>query len=247
MTGPEPILASVPGPYRVAFSTRQGGVSFGAFSSLNLGLATEDEEPAVLENRKRLLHALRADVTRASMCRQIHGATVTKASPTGIGERHDHPERDGLWTDRSGEPVVVLSADCVPVALCRTTREPAIAAVHAGWRGLLSGVVEAAVEALGSTALMASIGPAIGRCCYDVSDELAGRFSARFGRDVVSGTRLDLALSARRQLEQAGVASIDDVGLCTACNPGLFFSHRRDAGVTGRQGLVALIEGEPAT
>jgi len=247
VTKPGTILVDVPSPFRIAFSTRIGGVSTGAFASLNLGLATDDKDVAVLDNRERLLAALDADVTRAAMCRQVHGATVSRASATGIHEPYEHPERDGLWTDRSMEPVVVLSADCVPVALCRPGTRPAIAAVHAGWRGLLAGVLEATVDALESTALVASIGSAIGRCCYDVSRDLAGQFSARFGRDVTRKSQLDLALSARRALEQAGVRTIQNVDLCTACNPKLFFSHRRDAGVTGRQGLVAFIEEATAT
>ncbi len=232
----------MPAPFRVAFSTRLGGVSEGSFASLNLGLATDDSETAVLENRTRLLAALEADVSRASMCRQVHGATVSRGVPTGIDKPYEHPERDGVWTDGRMQPLVVLSADCVPVALCRPGTMPAVAAVHAGWRGLLGGVVDAAARALESTTLIASIGPAIGRCCYEVSSDLAGEFRARFGRDVASGNQVDLVLSARRALEGAGVTVVETVDLCTACDSRLFFSHRRDAGTTGRQGLVAFIE-----
>ena len=218
-------------------------MSEGHYSSLNLGLSTEDEESAVLENRMRLLRSIGGDPTRASMCRQVHGSTITRADAAGIHEPRGHPESDGLWTDRVGEAVVVLSADCLPIALCRLGEHPAVAAVHAGWRGIVGGVIEAAVDTLGSGDIVGVIGPGIGRCCYETGTDIALQFSERFGQDVVtSGNRLDLALCARRALEHAAVQIVDTVERCTSCEDRMFFSHRRDNGVTGRQGLVALIE-----
>ena len=177
------------------------------------------------------------------MCRQVHGARVTQADAAGIDTPREHPERDGVWTDRALDPVVVLSADCMPISLCRTTgARPAVAAVHAGWRGVLAGVIEAGVTALDSSQLYASIGPAIGPCCYEVGADLAEQFSARFGSDVVRAGHLDLPLAARRVLEGLGVREIETIDACTACDEERFFSHRRDNGRTGRQGLVAFIE-----
>ena len=186
------------------------------------------------------------DAKRASMCRQVHGTTVTRAERLGIEAPRSHPERDGVWTDRAEEAVMVLSADCLPIALCRAGPKPAIAAVHAGWRGLLAGVVQSAAEALGSTELHASIGPGIGVCCYEVGAEVAEPFRDRFGTDVTRGRHLDLKVAARRALEELGVAEVHTVDACTSCDQTLFFSHRRDRGRTGRQGLVAFIEKSPA-
>ena len=242
MTTPATIAARTPAPFRVEFATRIGGVSEGAFASLNLGLLTDDEPRAVFQNRERLLAGLGVDAARGSMCRQVHGNVVTQAEPTGIDSAREHPVRDGVWTEGANEPVVVLSADCVPIALCRPGRRPAVAAVHAGWKGLLAGVIEAGVAALASAELHASIGPAIGPCCYEVGMDVAERFGARFGRDVVRDRQLDLPLAARRALEALGVREIETIDACTACDEQRFFSHRRDNGRTGRQGLVAFIE-----
>jgi YfiH family protein len=225
-----------PGPYAVAFSTRVGGVSEGPFASLNLGRLTADEEERVDENRRRLLREVDGEPERLTMNRQVHSATVRRARP---GERG--VPGDGLWTDAPALPLLALAADCMPIALARERGErPGIAVLHAGWRGLLTGVVEAGAAALGGRQA-AAIGPAIGPCCYEVGEEVAEPFRARFGHDVVHGRRLDLWTAAERALRDAGVEHVERVDLCTACHPELFFSHRRDAGLTGRQGVVALV------
>ena len=236
------IVADVPGPYRVAFSTRTGGASEDAYASLNLGLRTDDRPEAVFENRRRLFRGLGVDPSRASMRRQVHGNVVARAHAAGVEAARDHPEGDGVWTDRPMEPVLVLSADCVPIALCRQGSSPAVAAVHAGWRGLIGGVLDSAIASLGTAALHASIGPSIGPCCYEVGSEVAEPFRARFGHGVTSGRQLDLRAAARRALEALGVRQITTIDECTACEEDRFFSHRRDQGQTGRQGLVAFIE-----
>jgi YfiH family protein len=226
----------VDGPYAVAFSTRAGGVSEGPFASLNLGRATADEPGRVDENRRRLLAEVGGDVERLALNWQTHSATVRRAA---AGDRGNHA--DGLWTDEPALPVMALTADCLPIALARTDGEgPAVAVLHAGWRGLLAGVVGAGVDALGG-APAAAIGPGIGPCCYEVGDEVAQPFAARFGADVLRGRRLDLWTAAERALRDAGVTRIERVDLCSVCNPELFFSHRRDEGLTGRQGVVALV------
>ena len=223
-----------PGPYEVAFSTRLGGVSGGSFASLNLGLKTADERENVLENRRRLYAEVGAGQGRVWMTRQRHSALVHRAGSAEL------PEGDGVWTDEPGESVLQLAADCVPIALARVdAARPGVAVLHAGWRGLLAGVVESGVRALGPGELAAAVGPSIGPCCYEVGDEVAGAF----GPDVMRGRNLDLWAASERALRAAGVERIERVALCTSCRADLFFSHRRDRGVTGRQGVIARVAG----
>ena len=224
-----------PGPYEVAFSTRRGGVSAGAYGSLNLGLLTGDEPENAQENRRRLCAAVGADPERLAMNRQVHAATVNRAAP---GERGR--EGDGLWTDEPGVPMLKLTADCLPVALARHNGGPALALLHAGRLGLLEGIVEAGVAALGGRNLAAAVGPGIGPCCYEVGDDIADVYRARFGPAAVRGRNLDLWTVAERVLRDAGVAAVERVDVCTACNAE-FFSHRRDQGITGRQGVIGYV------
>jgi len=230
-----------PGPYRVAFSTRVGGVSEGPFASLNLGLLTADDPKGVLENRRRLCAAAGADGETAAMARQVHGPTVLEAAPRGILAPAAHPECDGLWTERPGQGLAVLTADCLPIVLCRTEGPPGLAVLHAGWKGILAGIVESGARALGGGPLAAAVGPGIGACCYEVGEEVAGPYRERFGAGVVRGRRLDLRAAAELALREAGCDSVEHVGGCTACEPGLYFSHRRDRGLTGRQGVIAYV------
>ncbi len=227
----------VPGPYAVAFTTREGGVSEGPFASLNLGLMTDDRAEDVAENRRRAVTAIAGDPDALALNRQVHGARVVRAR---AGSRGDE-EADALWTDEPGLPLAALTADCVPIAHARVTGDrPALAVVHAGWRGLLAGVVPAAGASLGGIAA-AAVGPAIGRCCYEVGDEVARPLRAAFGLDVVRDGHADLPLAAERALRAAGIVRVDRLGTCTACDESSFFSHRRDAGVTGRQGVLGLL------
>ena len=233
---------SAPGPYRVAFSTRLGGVSEGPFSSLNLGIKTDDEPERVVENRRRLCAQVGADPKRATMAWQVHGGDVTEARPRGVVDPPVEYDRcDGLWSDEPGQAMMLVTADCVPVALCRTTGSPRLAVLHVGWRGLLDGIVGAGVRALGGGPVAAALGPAIGPCCYEVGEEVAAPFRERFGDDVVRGRNLDLPGAAERALRAAGCESVETSGLCTSCEEGLFFSHRRDRGRTGRQGIIAYV------
>ena len=231
-----------PGPYRVAFSTRLGGVSEGSFESLNLGILTSDEPDCVVENRRRLCAAVEADPETATMAWQVHGGDVTEAKPRGILERTVFERCDGLWSERPGQAMVLLTADCLPVALARANGRPGLAVLHVGWKGLLAGIAGAGVEALGGGPLAAAIGPGIGPCCYEVGEEVAAPYRERFGGDVLRGPNLDLGEATERALRDAGLESVERIGHCTACEPELFFSHRRDRGITGRQGVVALID-----
>jgi hypothetical protein len=238
MCGLDLIRWDAPGPYQVAFTTRVGGVSEGVWASLNLGRRNGDDPEHVDENRRRLCADVGAHADALALNFQVHSARVHRARAGSRGER----QGDGLWTDEPGLPIVALVADCVPIALARANgATPALAVLHAGRIGLLAGIVESGVAALGAARLVAAIGPAIGPCCYQVGDEVAEPFRAHFGADVVRGRRLDLWTSAERALREAGVATVERVDLCTACAPERFFSHRRDGEPRGAQGVVAVV------
>ncbi len=229
-------------PYRVVFSSRLGGVSEGPYESLNLGILTEDEPERVVENRRLLCESVGIDPETATMAWQAHGARVLRADGRGIVRPGTPLERcDGLWTDERDRGLMLLTADCLPVALARANGRPGLAVLHVGWRGLLEGIVEAGVEALGGGPLRAAVGPGIGPCCFEVGEEVADPFRARFGPDVVVGRNLDLVEATERALRAAGCESVERVDLCTSCEAELLFSHRRDRGVTGRQGIVAAL------
>ena len=231
----EHLAIDLPGG-RALFTTRRGGVSRGPYASLNLGAATGDKPADVAANRERLAELVGLPRARFAQGRQVHEATVRRRrEPPDPAERPPAPA-DGQATDRMGVASIVLVADCVPVALAGPG---AVAMLHCGWRGLAAGIVAEGVAALrelgAGAAVTAAIGPGAGRCCYEVGEEVHAAFGD-LGPEVRDGRRLDLKLVARRRLEAAGVPAIHDVELCTMCSdPGLFFSHRRDGGVTGRQ------------
>jgi polyphenol oxidase len=233
-----------PGPYDVSFSTRIGGVSEGPFESLNLGILTGDEPDAVIENRRRLCEKAGADPERATMLWQQHGSGVVEApDDRGVmSAGFAHPPGDALWTEEPGLAMMLITADCLPVAVARANGEPpGLAVLHVGWRGLLDGIAAAATERLGTGRLQAVIGPGIGPCCYEVGEEVAGPFRERFGDEVLVGRNLDLYGATEKALLAAGCARVERVEMCTSCHPDLFFSHRRDGARTGRQGIVARI------
>jgi hypothetical protein len=220
----------------VAFSTRRGGVSGGPFESLNLGKLTLDDAENVEENRRRLCDAIGVEPGRLTFNRQQHSAVVHRAAAGRRGT-----DGDGVWSDEPGVPMLAFTADCVPLAVVGAAPR-ALALLHVGWRGLLEGIVGEGVRALGS-AERAAVGPAIGPCCYEVGDEVTAPFRERFGDDVLVGRNLDLWAATERALRDAGVDEVNRFDLCTSCNAELFFSHRRDNGVTGRQGVIGVVVG----
>ena len=235
--GPPAIELELPGG-RVVFSTRLGGVSDGPYASLNLGILTDDDPGRVAENRRLLAAGAGLDPARVAMGWQVHGADIRRweSVPDGGGYARPGAELDrvdGHVTDLPGVGLLVLAADCLPVALVAPGRA---AMLHCGWRGLAAGILERAV-ALFDVPPAAAIGPGIGRCCYEVGPEVLDAFADLDG--VAEGRMLDLKAVAARLLARAGVERIDEVGLCTSCERELFFSHRRDDGVTGRQGGLA--------
>jgi YfiH family protein len=232
-----------PGPYAVAFSTRVGGVSQGPYESLNLGIMTGDDPARVVENRRRLADRVAIDPDRTRMAWQRHGGEVRKAGPEGIltpGTQHE--ACDGFWSDEPGQGMMLVTADCLPVAIARSDGDrPALGVLHVGWKGLLAGIVASGVKALGEGRLAAAIGPGIGPCCYEVGPDVAEPYEARFGSEVLSDGKLDLWRSTELALSEAGVGHVERTDLCSFCHPELFFSHRRDRGTTGRQGVIAAV------
>ena len=224
------------GPYRIAFSTRRGGVSEGPYESLNLGRRTGDDVERVDENRRIVCSALGADAHDLALNFQMHSTIVNRAEAGVRGAA----EGDALWTDEPGVPIAALAADCVPVALVRCEGEPAVAVAHEGWRGVLAGVLENAVETLGGR-LEAAIGPSAGPCCYEVGEEVARPYRERFGDAIMVGRNLDLWSAAEATLQAAGVDVVHRVDLCTICNPERLFSHRRTGKPRGVQGVVAVV------
>ena len=238
------VAADLPGGH-VLFSTRRGGVSGGPYASLNLGRRTGDDPAAVDRNRDRLAEQVGVPWSAIAFGRQVHGAEVEHVTGPPAdevpGPRADREVRevDGQVTAAHGVAALVFTADCLPIAL---VADGAVASLHGGWRGLADGIVAAGVRALRDAGargpIAAALGPSARGCCYEVGEEVHVRFA---GHDARVGARnLALDVVAADQLRAAGVEAVHDTGLCTMCAVGeLFFSHRRDHGVTGRQAGVA--------
>jgi purine-nucleoside/S-methyl-5'-thioadenosine phosphorylase / adenosine deaminase len=229
----EHVAIELPGA-QALFTTRRGGTSRGAYASLNLGRWTDDDPDAVEQNRKLLETKLGVLFAYG---RQVHGATVARVRERPV-DGFPAVRADGQATNLPGVGVLVLTADCLPLAI---TARGAAAMLHAGWRGLEAGVIAEGVRALrelgGEGPIAAAIGPGAGICCYEVGEEIHARFAA-YGRGVRRGRNLDLKALARIQLERAGVEQIHDTGICTICTK-RFYSHRREHGLTGRQAGIA--------
>jgi YfiH family protein len=226
-------------------STRFGGVSVDPWRSLNLSYVSGDDPDSVRANRSRLASAIGADPSTWTGGRQVHAtgvAHITRAAAGAGWESPDTtlPDTDALWTDEPGVLIAVLVADCVPVVLADPRRRR-VAVVHAGWRGMVAGVIEKAVTAFeDASSIVAAAGPSIGPCCYEVGADVAGPAAERFGARVMRGRNLDLWACAAAAMRDAGIRDAAVAGLCTRCESHRFFSHR--AGDTGRQGVVACIE-----
>lgn len=209
-SGIEWLQAALPGG-GAAFSTRSAG--------------------SLKESHAAFAGALGLDPARVAIARQVHGDSLLfHDGPPGLPV-----EADGHVLTAPTTAALVFTADCLPVALAGPR---GVAMLHCGWRGLAAGIVARGCEAVGAT--QAAIGPGIGRCCYEVGDEVLGAF-AGLGDGIADGRMLDLSEAARRLLAGAGVEEVESAGLCTHCDPERFFSHRRDGG-PGRQGGIAWTE-----
>jgi YfiH family protein len=207
----------------IFFFTRLGGASEPPYDSLNVSKKVGDDPRAVDENLSVIRRAM--GLRPAAWVRQVAGDSVVRVSEPGFAG-----EADALVTVKTDLCLSVAVADCVPVAL---VGERGVGMVHSGWRGTLSGVSGKAAHSLGGERVQAYLGPSIRRCCYEVSAELASAFAARFGEEVVSGRHLSLQDAIRVDLERAGVG-VNDLGLCSGCRPDLFYSHRKQGPLTGR-------------
>ena len=225
------VLADNP-PVRIAFTDRQGGTSKPPYDSLNLAARVGDDPDDVAANRALAGEAAGFDPERLVLARQVHGSDALEAQP---GESGVMGEGDVLIARRAGVVIGMLTADCAPVILAG---EHGIAVVHAGWRGLVAGAIEAGVEGLGSVDA-AWVGPCIHACCYEVGDDVTQAFEA-VGLPVAGTDRVDPAQAAAFALGRAGISNINVAPECTHCDD-RFFSYRRD-GTTGRQGAFAWLE-----
>jgi polyphenol oxidase len=242
-------------PVEAFVTARGGGVSTGAYESLNVSLSVGDEPEAVLENRRRVAQALRAEPADFVFCRQVHGAgvRVVTAADRGTGAfavDESVPEADVLVTADASVVLAILAADCVPVVLYDPVAQ-VLACVHAGWRGTVARAAAAAVAAMAGLGaspanVIAGIGPAIGADRYQVGAEVAVAAEGAFGADAGAVIRadgtgrwlFDLAAANRVVLREAGVADRNVHGTPYGTGGGMFFSDR-EARPCGRLALVA--------
>ncbi len=244
-------FSTLPGNGRLSHAvfSRRGGVSEGAFASLNLSMSVPDERDRVYANRRQVYGLFGRDTDTVVHAHLVHGRTVARVTSADNGAWVEHV--DALITDEPGCVLTMNFADCAPVVVYDPVRG-AVGLGHAGWRGTVSGVAGAVVAALSAefgsdpADLVATVGPCIGPCCYEVGDEVTTAVRASFedpeGLLPPVGERhhFDLPEANRRQLATAGVAPdrIELSELCTACRTDLFFSHRAEKGRTGRFGVV---------
>ena len=246
----EPDWPAPPGVLALC-TTRRGGRSLPPYDSFNLAHHVGDEHANVESNRAVLASRL-PDGTTVQWLNQVHGVQVIKAS--GIVKPR-YPEADAAWSDESGLACAVMTADCLPVLFCSLDGKR-VAAAHAGWRGLLAGVLEATVAALDTEPdrLMAWLGPAIGPGAFEVGPEVREGFlevADPSERDTIAACFSpsadrpghhfsDIYALARRRLQSVGVSRIFGGGCCTFSERERFFSYRRD-GQTGRMASLVMI------
>jgi len=239
----EPDWPAPPG-VKALSTLRQGGVSEGRYASLNLGDHVGDDAVRVAENRQRLIRAALLPAN-PQWLQQVHGVAVADLDQPDLAQ-----PADAAITRQLGRVCAILTADCLPIMLAAVSGE-AVAAAHAGWRGLAGGVLESTMKALRlpGEQVQAWLGPAIGVEHFEVGAEVREVFlvgneaaEAAFQPNARGRFMADLALLARLRLERLGVTRIYGGTLCTYADPQRFFSHRRD-GTTGRQ--ASLIWREP--
>jgi polyphenol oxidase len=222
---------------RHGFFTRAGGVSPGLYASLNGGIGSQDEAANVAENRARMAAALGVQADRFLTAYQIHSPTVIVAERPW--PQQERPRADGIVTRTPALAIGVTTADCGPI-LFADVQARVVGAAHAGWRGALSGIAEAtldAMERLGASRsrIRAALGPMIRQASYEVGPDLISRFAADdpdSGRFFAPAARdghalFDLAGYIAARLKRAGIGQVEDLGLCTYADPQRFFSYRR--------------------
>jgi hypothetical protein len=234
--------------FRHAFATRSGGVSLAPYDTLNLGFHLGDADESVHENRARFARSLGLSRDRLFEQRQVHGIDVRLVSKTDVAKTVADLEGDALITRAEGYAVAARTADCVPILIAHPPSGH-VAAVHAGWRGAVAGILPRAIASLAHdpSELIVAIGPHIRVEAFEIGEEVAAELEqAACGRPTVQRGSAkphgDLAALIRWQLRDAGVPqeAVDDVGGCTSTDAAQFFSHRREHGKTGRH-LSAIV------
>ena len=237
--------------FRHAFFMRRGGSSVGPYASLNFSATVGDDPDAVRRNFGLGAEVLGVDPDRLFYLSQVHGRDARELPPGATREEVAHIEGDALFGADAGVAICVRTADCVPI-LAADPVSGAVVAIHAGWRGVVRGVVEAGIELLASRArsradIVAAIGPHIRRDAFEVSEDVARELEAASdARDAVDRSRqkphVSLVNIVGAKLISLGVdaARIDDTGGCTASEPERFFSFRRDGKIGGRH-LSAIV------
>ncbi len=240
---------------RVAFTSKAGGVSEGAYASLNLGAHVGDDLDAVMTNRRLLLEALDASEMPLLVPNQVHGSVVVSVDGSSANHLLECQQRaqagaDAIVVNADNVAALLCFADCTPVVIVSPSGRFAVC--HAGWRGVVAGVVPAALEQLvaleGADARDAAsrcnvyIGPHIAGECFEVGPEVVQAFVDAFGDScVVDERHLSMAAALRTSLRRAGVADerIVDAGVCTVCHADAYYSYRASGGTCGRHGAIA--------
>lgn len=243
-------------------STRNGGFSKGDFTSLNLGLHVNDDAELVWQNRAVFAKSLGAEPEKIVTCDQVHGDNIVKVTRKDAGKgakvyAEAIKATDALITNEKGIPLMLFFADCTPIMIADPVKK-AIGVAHGGWKGTVSSIAEKTVQAMvreygcNPADMLASVGPAIGPCCYEVSADVAEKFMTAFpemveeilepGKNNAAEGKYQLNLwrCNELQLVKAGLKkeNIESAEVCTACNNRQFFSYRADKGKTGRIGAL---------
>jgi len=210
------------------FSTRSWG---------NLGFGKNPGDPEVLSNRKALFEALKLSDRNHIQPKQVHSSRGVSSSDFQPGI-----EADATFSGSKKDLLSVLTADCLPILVYHPMG--AVAAIHAGWRGLYDGVIPNSLSMLPPGPIVA-IGPSIGPCCYEIGEDLATQFREKFGEEVIvkqegKKPHLDLQRAAWLELRKAGIRDVDIANICTHCHPDLFFSYRRDGSSGRMMSFIAL-------
>lgn len=247
-------------PVPHGFSTRLGGVSPAPWDSLNLRPGMGDGQAALRENYRRFCRCAGVDMDRLVLSRQVHETTVRPCTAADAGKGLDRERdytADGLITGEKGLPLAVFSADC-GVILLHDPVTGAVGGVHAGWRGCAGGILEKAVQALNRNygakpeTLLAAVGPCIGQCCFETDGDVPEAMRGALGADAGPFLKkrgpkyhVDLAGLNRLWLLRSGLLPehIDVCGLCTACRPDLFWSHRKMGDARGVHAAVIAAAG----
>ena len=243
------------GGITVGFSTREGGVSEGCYSSMNLRWHCDDSRENVLENYRRITAVLGIDIRDTVRSKQVHEDVVRIVGEAdkgnGIIRENAFDSADALMTDETGVALCTVFADCTPVFMADPVKR-AVSLIHSGWRGTVKRISVKAAEKMmreyGSRAedIVCAIGPSIRIDCFEVGDDVAEIFIREFGADTAEkyGDRYHVSMqrAIKKQLNGIGIYNIDDCGICTCCSKDFLFSHRGAKGRRGNMGAFIRLD-----